>query len=167
MMEPLKLMSNINTWELFFTNICIGPIIFHLRAVKANSFLRRNLSKCSSDIKENAYLTIVRPTLEYAASVWDPYQEYLTYDIEKIQRCAARWVLSDYSYYSSVTDMLNRLKWPTLQERRHVNRISQFHKIVYQLTPSIQLPSYILPTQFPTCQLHQHRFINPVSSTLM
>jgi len=42
----------------------------------------------------------------------------------------------------------------------------QFHKIV-QLTPSIQLPSYILPTQFPTHQLHQHRFINPVSSTLM
>ena len=93
------------------------------------------------------------------------------YDIEKIERRAARWVLSDYSYYGSVVDMLDRLKWPTLQERRHVNRLSQFHKIVYQLTPSIQLPSYILPTQFPTRQLHRstplHAFINPVSSTLM
>ena len=54
-----------------------------------------------------------------------------------------------------------------LYKREHVNRLSQFHKIVYLLTPSIQLPSYILPTQFPTRQLHQHRFINPVSSTLM
>ena len=54
-----------------------------------------------------------------------------------------------------------------LYKREHVNRLCQFHKIVYLLTPSIQLPSYILPTQFPTRQLHQHRFINPVSSTLM
>ena len=63
--------------------------------------------------------------------------------------------------------MLNHLKWPTLQERRHVNRLSHFHKIVHKLTPSIQLPSYILPTHFPTRQLHQHRFINPASSTVM
>ena len=139
------------------------------KANRSLNFLRRNLSKCSSDtdIKENAYLTIVRPTLEYAACVWDPHQEYLIYDIEKIQRRAARWVLSDYSYYSSVTDILKCLKWPTLQERRHVNRLSQFHKIVHNLTPSIQLPSYILPTHFPTRQLHQHRFINPASSTVM
>ena len=71
------------------------------------------------------------------------------------------------SYYSSVTDMLNFLEWPTLQERRRVNRLSQFHKIVHQLTPSVQLPSYFLPTQYPTRQLHQHRFIIPASSTMM
>ena len=47
------------------------------KANRSLNFLRHNLSKCSSDIKENAYLTIVRPTLEYAACVWDPYQEYL------------------------------------------------------------------------------------------
>ena len=136
------------------------------KANRSLNFLRRNLSKCSSDIKENAYLTIVRPTLEYAACVWDPYQEYLIYVIEKILH-AARWVLSIYRYYSNVMDMLNHLKWLTLQERRHVNRLSQFHKIVHSFTPSIQLPSYILPTQFPARQLHQHHFITPVSSTLM
>ena len=134
------------------------------KANRSLNFLRRNLSKCSSDtdIKENAYLTIVRPTLEYAACVWDPYQEYLIqYNIEKIKCCAARWVLSDYSYYSSVTDMLNHLKWPTLQERRHVNRLSQFHKIVYQLTPSIQLHAilYLANTvsnsSAPSTLLHQ------------
>ena len=137
------------------------------KANRSLNFLRCNLSKCSSDVKENAYLTIVRPTLEYAACIWDPHQEYLIYEIEKIQRCSARSVLSDYSYYSSVTDMLKCLKWPTLQERRHVNRLSQFHKIVHNLTPSIQLPSYNLSTQFPTCQLHQLRFIHLASSTVM
>ena len=109
------------------------------KANKSLNFLRRNLSKCSINVKENAYLTIVRPLLEYAACVWDPYQEYLIYDLEKIQRRAARWVLSNYNYYSSVTDMLKTLKWPTLQERRNISRLSQLHKIVHQLTPSIQL----------------------------
>jgi len=54
------------------------------------------LRKCSSHVKANEYLTIVRPLLEYAACVWDPYQEYLIYDF---QWCAARW---DYNYYSMV-----------------------------------------------------------------
>ena len=66
------------------------------KSKKSLNFLRRNLSKCSINVKENAYLTIVRPLLEYAACVWDPYQEYLLYDLEKIQRRAARWVLSNY-----------------------------------------------------------------------
>ena len=101
----------------------------HIQAmcIKANrslNFLQPNLSKCSSNVKQNAYITIIRPLLEYAACVWDPYHEYLIYDIEKIQRHAARWVLSDFSWYSSVTDMLNFLEWPTLQERRHINRLS-------------------------------------------
>ena len=137
------------------------------KANKSLNFLRRNLSKCSINVKENAYLTIVRPLLEYAACVWDPYQEYLIYDLEKIQRRAARWVLSNYNYYSSVTDMLKTLKWPTLQERRNISRLSQLHKIVHQLTPSIQLPSCFLTKQYPTRQLHQHRFIIPFSSTVM
>ena len=118
-------------------------------------------------VKANAYLTIVRPSLEYAACVWDPYQEYLIYDLEKIQRHAARWVLLDYNYCNSVTSMLSSLKWPTLQERRRISRLSQFRKIVHQLTPSIQLPSCFLPTHYPTRQFHQHRFIIPFSSTVM
>ena len=78
----------------------------HIQAmcIKANrslNFLRRNLSKCSSNVKQNAYITIIRPLLEYAACVWDPYHEYLIYDIEKIQRHAARWVLSDFGWYST------------------------------------------------------------------
>ena len=43
---------------------------------KCNSklgFLRRNLSRCPQKLKETAYISLVRPTLEYAASVWDPH----------------------------------------------------------------------------------------------
>ena len=102
--------------------------------------------------------------------VWDPYQEYLKYDLEKIQRRAARWVLSNYNYnYSSVTDMLKTLKWPTLQERRNISRLSQLHKIIHQLAYSLHTVTIIFPNKaVPNYrQLHQHRFIIPFSSTVM
>ena len=84
---------------LLFTNVCNGHIIISSMCSTADrslNFLHRNLSKCSRDVKENAYITITRPTLEYAACTWDPYQEYLVYDTEKIQRCTARWILFDH-----------------------------------------------------------------------
>ena len=80
--------------------------------------------------------------MEYAASVWDPHQQYLIDNIEKIQRRAARWVLSDYRQQSSVTNMLNQLHWPTLQLRHYVSRLSQIHKIVYHHNTAINMPSY-------------------------
>ena len=49
--------------------------------------------------------------------------------------------------------------------RRRISRLSQLHKIVYHHTPAIQIPSYYLPTQYPTRQLHQYHFIIPTIST--
>ena len=135
------------------------------KASKALNFIRRNLSKCSTEVKSTAYLTLVRPIMEYAACVWDPYQKYLTNNIEKIQRRAVRWVLSDYRQQSSVTDMLHQLQWPSLQQRRYTSRLSQFHKIVHHHTTAINIPLYFLPTSYPTRLLHMYRFIIPSIST--
>jgi len=137
------------------------------KTTKSLNFIRRNSSRCHSDVKINAYFTIVRPILEYAASDWDSFYEYLISDIEEIQRHATRWVFSDYSYYSSVTDILTFLEWPMLQNRRRIDRLSQLHKIIHHHTPAIELPSYFLPTQYSTRQMHQNHFIIPVSSTLL
>ena len=43
------------------------------KASRTLNFLKRNLNKCSKQVKESAYLTMVRPQLEYASAVWDPY----------------------------------------------------------------------------------------------
>ena len=48
----------------------------------ALNFIRRNLSKIFIDVKSTAYLSLVRPIMEYAACIWDPYQKYLTNNIE-------------------------------------------------------------------------------------
>ena len=92
--------------------------------------------------------------------MWDPHQEYLIYEIEKIQRRAAKWALSDYNLYSSVTEMLKSLGWPTLESRRYItgSRLSQFCKIMHRIT-AIHLLPYYLPTQYPTRRLYQHHFI--------
>ena len=39
-----------------------------------------------------AYVTLVRPCLEYACSVWDPHTQMHCQDIEGVQRQAARFV---------------------------------------------------------------------------
>ena len=71
------------------------------KASQIFNFLRRNLSKCSSTVKASSYLALVRPIMEYAASVWDPYHHNDILALEKVQRRAARWVMNDYSRYSS------------------------------------------------------------------
>ena len=116
------------------------------KASKVLNFIRRNLSKCSIEVKSTAYFTLVRPIMEYAASVWDPHQQYLIDNIEKIQRQAARWVLSDYRQQSSVTNMLNQLHWPTLQLRCYISRLSRFIRLFTIIT--------LLSICHPTTCLH-------------
>ena len=120
---------------------------------------------CSKEVKETAYLTLVRPCLEYASSVWDPYQLYLISNIEKIQRRAARWTLSDYNRYSSVSNMLKQLQWSSLEKRRSDSRLCMFYRILHDPNLPIEIPHYIIPTQYPTRNDHPHHYILPYAST--
>ena len=86
---------NLN-WNQHCDNICS----------KANSMLgllRRVLSDCSMDVKSKAYTTLVRPQLEYACSVWNPYTKRNIRQIELVQHKAARFVFRDYSNITHVT----------------------------------------------------------------
>ena len=62
-------------------------------------------------------MSLVRPTLEYASSVWDPYQQNDIHRLEMVQRRAARYVTNRYHNTSSVSSMIE-LEWITLEERR-------------------------------------------------
>ena len=81
-------------------------------------------------LKESAYKTFVRPILEYACTVWDPYTQDSIKRIEAVQRRAARFVVNRYHNTSSVSDMISRLQWPTLHHRRKVARLAMLRKIL-------------------------------------
>ena len=111
---------------------------------KANStiaFLRRNLHQCPPETKALCYQTLVRPSLEYGCSIWDPYTQENINKLELVQRRAARMVYRDYRTTSSVTNMLNQLHWPPLQERRGQARALMMYRIVYNL---IDIPPVLL-----------------------
>jgi hypothetical protein len=88
---------------------------------KANQrlrFVQRILRNCPQTIKTLGYLALVRPCTEYASSVWSPFHHNLIYDIEMVQRRAARFVCSKYDSTTSVGALIMELGWDTLSSRR-------------------------------------------------
>ena len=75
---------------------CLGIVIDknlkwtqHVKTItaKANSvrgLLQRNLAKCPVTVKCHCYNTFVHPILEYACTVWSPYQEQNIHKIEMV-----------------------------------------------------------------------------------
>ena len=109
------------------------------RANRTLGYIRRNIKTKNQKVRETAYNTLVCPQLEYSAPIWDPYTREKTLQLEKFQRRAARWTTSDYDTRSSVTAMLNKLGWRTLEQRRADARLCLFFKIVYGLV-AVPLP---------------------------
>ena len=107
---------------------------------------------------------MVIPHLEYASDVWDPHHVGNIMELEKVQRRAARWVLNDYSQFSSVISMLDQLSWPTLQTHCKLSRLHTLHKVFYHQL-SLTIPPYYLPAMRSTRQYHPLHYILPCSST--
>ena len=136
------------------------------KATKVLNLIKRTLHKCTKEVKETAYFTLVRPILEYTAIIWDPYQQYLIDSIEKIQRRAARWVMGDYRLTSSVSEMISTLQWPSLEQRRLHNRLTMFYNFVNKAT-SIDIPLHYHPytSTHNTRYYHPLHYMIPWSST--
>jgi hypothetical protein len=66
-------------WKTHISNICN-------RANRMLGFLRRNLRITKKRLKDHAYKAFIRPLLEYACPVWDPYYEDDIEMLEKVQK---------------------------------------------------------------------------------
>ena len=63
-------------------------------ANKANGtlkFLRRNMRRCSTATRSKAYLSLVRPIMEYAAAAWDPKAKKSVEKLDSVQKRAAKF----------------------------------------------------------------------------
>ena len=101
-------------------------------SAKANQtlgFVKRNVQTTSRATKELAYKALVRPQMEYGAVIWDPTQQNLKDELEKVQRRAARYVMNIYLQTSSVTQMLHQLQWETLKTKKRNIKLIMLYKI--------------------------------------
>ena len=74
----LDVTININlSWDGHIDNI-VG------KGNKTVGFIRRNLKDCTKPVKSAAYTAIVRPTVEYASTVWDPSNQKKIKSIEQV-----------------------------------------------------------------------------------
>ena len=70
------------TWDKHIQNRTLG-------------FIRRNLRDCTVPVKAATYTAMVRPSLEYASTVWDTPNQAHIKQLESVQRRAARYVYND------------------------------------------------------------------------
>ena len=145
------MLSNDLRWNSHVNNIVA-------KANRSLGFVKRNLYPCTETTKRSAYVTIVRPTLEYATAVWDPYRQEQIDSIEAVQRRAAKFIKRDYNRTSSVTEMLKSLDLDRLEHRSKVHRLSIFYLAVNNLI-ALPIPNYFLPKQ------HFNRFFSNNSFT--
>ena len=92
-----------------------------------------------------------------------PYSIYLfkQYDIsrlERVQKRAACFVMSDYSRYSSVSAVITSLNWPTLEQCRNYLKLVILYKIIRGFAV---IPSYSLIPLSTSTRGHVQRFKIP------
>ena len=135
-------------------------------AKKANrtlGFIKRNFHTAPRETKDLAYKTLVRPQLEYCSTVWDPHTTKAADPLDKVQRRAARFTTNRYHNTSSVTDMLQTLKWEPLSQRRAKQRLIILYKTTHDL---VAIPkSYLIPTTTSSVHNHPFTYQRPYTST--
>ena len=128
---------------------------------KANNmlgFLRRNLQNTSRETKTRAYISLVRSNLEYCATIWSPHHKTMIRKVEMVQRRAARFTTNRYHNTSSVTDMLEELKWESLESRRHKHQLTMLFRIIHHLV-DIKAEDYLHPAKILPRSNHNIKFL--------
>lgn len=123
-------------------------------ANRSLGLLKHTLKHAPSHLRKLAYITLIRPKIEYASAIWDPYQAYIINNIESLQNRAVRFIFSNYSRHSSVTELKIRAELLDLSQRRTAARLSLFHKLYHHPLlhdDFISSPASILPR-------HDHPF---------
>jgi hypothetical protein len=77
----------------------------------------RILKKGNSNTKRLAYMSLVRPILEYGAACWDPYREGQIIALDRVQKKAAK-----FAHHT------NSSNWGTSASRRKLSRICALFK---------------------------------------
>ena len=114
------------TWDQYINRISS-------KANRTLGFVTRNVQTASRATNELAYKALVRPQMEYGAAMWDPIQQNLNDELEKVQHWATRYVMHIYLQTASVTHMLHQLQSEPLETRMRKFNPIMLYKIVNNL----------------------------------
>ena len=123
-------------------------LALYSKASSRLGLLKRTLhfTKCPEQ-KRAFYLAIVRSQFEHCVQIWRPNSNTLIEKLEKIQRRAVKWILSELNYHYNDVEYTTRLKeldLLPLQYRFLFSDLAMFYKIYYKMT-CVKLPEYYKP----------------------
>lgn len=144
------------TWNSHVDAICNA-------AYRKLGYLRRNLKQATPKVKLTAYEMCVRPTLEYAAAVWDPHTLVLGDKLERIQTLAVRFIFSKYRRTVSVTELRQNANLPLLSVRRKHARLKLLYQIYFNLV-RVAKDKYITPAARRSSRLNHENSILPYTA---
>ena len=136
------LLSDDMKWDKHISNVT-------KKASQTLGFLRRNLRTCPIDCRRTAYIALVRPIMEYAGTVWDPYYKKDVNRLERVQHQAARFITKDYHSREPgcVSEMLENLDIPSLTHRRKEARLNLMYKLVHDQLPALPQSNFLKPAK--------------------
>ena len=71
---------------------------------------------------------MIRPILEFASAIWSQYTQRNVDLAEAVQTRLVRFIFNNYSPHASVTEMLERIDFKTLAERRNESKLIYLYK---------------------------------------
>ena len=110
-------------------------------------YIRRTIPSTLPHLRDKAYKQLLRPTLEYACTVWDASltttQEQ---SLEAIQRRSARMVhnIRRTDHTTSTTQLIADLEWDKLKNRREHRRLGMFRAMHFNEV-STNITDYLAP----------------------
>ncbi|KAI8517870.1 hypothetical protein Bbelb_038870 [Branchiostoma belcheri] len=117
-------------------------------------FLSRNLRFCPRKVRETAYFSLFRSTIEYGSA---SYRRKDIDTLEMVNRRAARFVTSYHRRSDvSATALLQDLRWPSHPVRRRDFRLIMMYKITNGLVAIP--PTRLIPASTRTRANHSHKY---------
>ena len=119
------LVQNNLIWSNHISGIC----------TKAKQILgmlyRQFYNNSSPETLKQLYLSLVRPHLEYACQLWDPYTHHDINQLESVQKFALKMI--SHRWDIGYEELVNLVDLPTLKRRRLHLKLGEVYKIIHEL----------------------------------
>ena len=167
-------LSSTLSWSEHITRL-IHRIQFKVFTLK---HLARRLG--SESLVTRLFLSLVRPSLEYAVPAWDSCSKHDAMSLERVQLSVARAILHISRRSCHNTDVLRKIGWPTLAWRRRRQKLLQLWDLLQgsgapilrdQVSPASTRTQYCLRNPLslaaPHCRtVHRLKSFLPSTETL-